>query len=73
MMGANEGWTYVFLGRRSVRAGVLGMIAYTRLTVALQRTLTRVDQPSARLVVPYIGWFGYDLLYADALWRLNKA
>ncbi len=73
MMGANEGWNYVFLGRRSVRGGILGMIAYTLLTVALQRTLKQVDQPSARLLVLYVGWLGYDLLYAYELWRLNKA
>jgi tryptophan-rich sensory protein len=72
MMGANEGWNYVFLGRRSVRAGLFGMIGYMLLTVALYWRLRRTDQRSARLLLPYVAWVGYDVVYAYELWRLNR-
>jgi translocator protein len=73
MMGANEGWNYLFLGRRSVRAGFFGMIAYTLLTLRLYRRLWRVDPQAARILRPYVGWLGYDLVYTFELWRLNRA
>ena len=73
MMVANEGWNYLFFGRRSVRAGFLGMIGYVVLTIAVQRQLRRVDRESAQLLLPYVGWMAYDLVYAYELWRLNRA
>jgi translocator protein len=73
MMGANEGWNYLFLGRHSVRAGFFGMIAYTLLTLRLYRRLQRVDPQAARILRPYVGWLGYDLVYTFELWRLNRA
>jgi tryptophan-rich sensory protein len=72
MMGANEGWNYLFLGRHSVRAGFFGMIGYTLLTLRLYRRLRRLDPPAARILRPYVGWLGYDLVYTFELWRLNR-
>ncbi|HYF63318.1 MAG TPA: TspO/MBR family protein [Herpetosiphonaceae bacterium] len=72
MMGANEGWNYLFLGRRSVRAGLFGMIGYTLLTIRLYRLLRRRDPQAAHILRPYVGWLGYDLVYAFELWRLNR-
>jgi tryptophan-rich sensory protein len=73
MMVANEGWNYLFLGRRSVRAGFFGMIGYTVLTIALYWRLRKADRESAKLLLSYLGWLGYDLVYAHELWRLNSA
>jgi translocator protein len=72
MMGANEGWNYLFLGRHSVRAGFFGMIGYTLLTLRLYRRLQRVDPQAARILRPYVAWLGYDLVYTFELWRLNR-
>jgi len=72
MMGANEGWNYLFLGRHSMRAGFFGMIGYTLLTIRLYRLLRRCDPPAARMLRPYVGWLGYDLVYTFELWRLNR-
>ncbi len=72
MMVANEGWNYLLFGRRSVRAGFLGMIGYIILTIALYWRLQRVDRKSAQLLLPYVGWLSYDFVYAYELWRLNK-
>lgn len=73
MMGANEGWNYLFLGRHSVRAGFVGMIGYTLLTLRLYWVLRRLDPSAARILQPYVGWLGYDLVYTFELWRLNRA
>ncbi len=72
MMAANEGWNYLFLGRKSVRAGWWGMLGYVLLTVRLYRRLQQTDVQSARWLRPYVAWLGYDLVYAFELWRLNR-
>ncbi len=72
MMAANEGWNYLLFRRRSTRAGLVGMIGFTLITVALYRALRRLDQPTAQMLLPYLGWLGYDLVWAYELWRLNR-
>jgi translocator protein len=72
MMAANEGWNYLLFGRRSPRAGLLGMIAYAVLALRLLWALSRADPRSARFLMPYMAWLGYDLVYAYELWRLNR-
>jgi translocator protein len=71
MMAANEGWNYLMFGRRSPRAGLVGMIGFAGLTISLLRALRRADPRSATLLWPYLAWLGYDLIYAYELWRLN--
>jgi translocator protein len=72
MMTTNEGWNYLLFGRRSPRAGLLGMIGFVGLALKLLHVLRRSDLRSARLLLPYIAWLGYDLIYAYELWRLNR-
>jgi tryptophan-rich sensory protein len=48
------------------------MIAYAVLALRLLRALSRVDPHSARFLMPYMAWLGYDLVYAYELWRLNR-
>jgi tryptophan-rich sensory protein len=71
MMTANEGWNYLLFGRRSTQAGLLGMLAFVGVAVSLFRALQRVDPQSATLLLPYLGWLGYDIVYAYEIWRLN--
>jgi tryptophan-rich sensory protein len=72
MMAANEGWNYLLFRRRSTRASLVGMIGFALITVVLYRVLRRLDQPTARMLLPYLIWLGYDLVWAYELWRLNR-
>ena len=72
MMAANEGWNYLLFRRRSTRASFVGMVGFTLITVALYRALRRLDQPMAQMLLPYLGWLGYDLVWAYELWRRNR-
>ena len=62
MMGANEGWNYLFFGRKDLRAGFAGMLGFVGLTVALYRALERVDGRTATILRPYLSWLGYDVV-----------
>ena len=72
MMAANEGWNYLLFRRRSTRASLVGMIGFALITVVLYRVLRRLDPPTARMLLPYLIWLGYDLVWAYELWRLNR-
>jgi tryptophan-rich sensory protein len=61
MMSANEGWNYLFFGRKDVRASLVGMLGFIGLTMALYRALKRIDSRSAMILLPYLGWLGYDI------------
>ncbi len=71
VMGANEAWNYLFFGRKDLRASLFGLIGFVVLTLVLYRALKRIDQRSATILRPYLGWLGYDLVWAEELWRLN--
>ena len=72
MMGANEGWNYLFFGRKSLRASLLGMLGFVFLVIALHRALNQIDRRSAMILRPYLVWLGYDVIWAEELWRLNR-
>jgi len=72
MMGANEGWNYLFFGRKDLRASLGGMLGFIGLTVALYRMLRQVDRRSATILLPYLVWLVYDVVWAEELLRLNK-
>lgn len=71
VLAGNEVWNYLFFGRRSTRAGFLGVLAYAVPVCLLQATLTR-DRLSALAFAPYTAWLvGYDVPWTYRLWRLN--
>jgi translocator protein len=72
MMSANEGWNYLFFGRKDLRASFAGMLGFIGLTLALYRALKRIDSCSATILLPYLGWLSYDVIWAEELWRLNQ-
>jgi translocator protein len=72
MMTANEGWNYLFFGRRDLRASLVGMLGFIGLALVLERKLKRIDHRSAMILLPYLAWLGYDVIWAEELWRLNK-
>jgi benzodiazapine receptor len=71
MMGANEGWNYLFFGRKDLRASLLGLLGFIVLTVALYGALNRIDRRSTTILRAYLAWLGYDVVWAYELWRLN--
>ena len=71
VLAGNEAWNYLFFGRRSTRAGFLGVLAYAVPVCLLQSALTR-DRLSALAFAPYTAWLiGYDMPWTYRLWRLN--
>ena len=71
VLAGNEIWNYLFFGRRSTRAGFLGVLAFAVPVCLLQAALAR-DRRSALAFAPYTAWvIGYDIPWTYRLWRLN--
>ena len=71
VLAGNEIWNFLFFGRRSTRAGFLGLLAFIPPVCLLQAALAR-DPVSALVFAPYTAWVvGYDLPWTYQLWRLN--
>jgi tryptophan-rich sensory protein len=71
VLAGNETWNALFFGRRSTRAGFLGVLAFAVPVCVLQGALTR-DRTSALVFAPYTAWvLGYDVPWTYQLWRLN--
>ncbi len=67
----NEAWNGAFFGRRSARAGFVGLCAFIVPLVALQRSVAG-DPRSRWALAPYTAYvLGYDLPWVYRLWRLN--
>jgi tryptophan-rich sensory protein len=67
----NEAWNGVFFGRRSVRAGFVGLCAFVVPLVALQRSIAG-DAHARFALAPYTAYvLIYDLPWTYRLWRLN--
>jgi len=66
-----ELWNVLLFGRRSTRAGFLGVVAFTEPLGFLQAAVAR-DRASVMLLAPYTAWVvAYDIPWAYQLWRLN--
>jgi tryptophan-rich sensory protein len=71
VLAGNELWNAVFFGRRSSRAGFLGVLAFLGPLLALQKSVAS-DRPSLIALTPYTLWvIGYDVPWTYRLWRLN--
>ncbi|MDI3422707.1 tryptophan-rich sensory protein [Streptomyces sp. B-S-A12] len=69
-MVGNEAWNGLFFGRRSPRAGFVGMIAFAVPLLALLAVVAE-DPLSLILVGIYFAWVLYDIAWTRALWRLD--
>jgi tryptophan-rich sensory protein len=68
----NEAWNGVFFGRRSARAGFVGLCAFLVPLLALQRSVAG-DARSRTALAPYTLYvLLYDLPWTYRLWRLNR-
>jgi len=73
VLAGNELWNAAFLGRRSPRAGFLGVLVFLGPLLALQNSVA-LDRPSVIALTPYTLWvIGYDVPWTYQLWRLNPA
>jgi benzodiazapine receptor len=71
VLAGNEIWNYLFFGRRSTRAGFLGVLGFA-VPVGLLQAALRRDPVSSLVFAPYTAWVvGYDIPWAYRLWRLN--
>ena len=67
----NEAWNGAFFGRRSARAGFIGLCAFLVPLGALQRSVAG-DARSRNALAPYTAYvLAYDLPWTYRLWRLN--
>ena len=67
----NEAWNGAFFGRRSARAGFLGLCAFLVPLLALQRSVAE-DARSRSVLAPYTVYvLVYDVPWTYRLWRLN--
>ena len=71
VLAGNELWNAAFFGRRSPRAGFLGILAFLGPLLALQKSVAS-DPPSLIALTPYTLWvIGYDIPWTYQLWQLN--
>ena len=71
LLVGNEAWNAAFFGRRSARAGFVGLCAFLVPLAALQRSVAE-DARSRRSLTPYTAFvLMYDLPWIYRLWRLN--
>jgi tryptophan-rich sensory protein len=67
----NEAWNAAFFGRRSTRAGFLGLLGFLIPLAAFQYSVMD-DAQSRRALMPYSAFvLLYDLPWTYRLWRLN--
>ena len=68
----NEAWNGAFFGRRSARAGFVGVCAFIVPLFALQRSVAG-DARSRTVLAPYTAYvLLYDLPWTYRLWQLNR-
>jgi tryptophan-rich sensory protein len=71
VLAGNELWNLAFFGRRSTRAGFLGVLVYA-VPVGLLQARVRDDRVSTLALAPYTAWLLlYDVPWTYRLWRLN--
>ncbi|HEX6232858.1 MAG TPA: TspO/MBR family protein [Jiangellaceae bacterium] len=72
VLAGNELWNLLFFGRRSTRAGFVGILAFTVPLLRLQASVA-TDPVSTLALSPYTLWvIGYDIPWTYQLWRLNR-
>jgi translocator protein len=71
VLAGNELWNVALFGRRSPRAGFLGVLGFT-VPLSLLQTAVRDDKLSLVALSPYTAWvIGYDIPWTYLLWRQN--
>ena len=71
VLAGNELWNVALFGRRSPRAGFLGILGFT-VPLSLLQIAVRDDKMSLVALSPYTAWvIGDDIPWTYQLWRHN--
>ncbi|MGW0117854.1 TspO/MBR family protein [Streptomyces sp. NPDC003327] len=70
-LALNAGWTWLFFGCRSPRAGFAATLLLDVGNVALIRRTGRVDPAAARALVPYAAWCAFATALNGAVAKRN--
>lgn len=71
-LALNAGWNWMFFGRRSTKAGVLGTLLLDVSNVELIRRTARSDSTAARVLLPYAAWCAFATALNLAIARSNS-
>lgn len=69
----NAAWSWLFFGRRSPRAGLVGTLLLDLSNIELIRRTARVDTAGARALLPYAGWCAFATALNAAIARRNSS
>jgi len=68
----SELWNYLFFGRRSTLAGLVGIVGFVPILLVVETSLFLLEPLSALILLPYAAYFVlYDIPWATRLWKLN--
>ena len=70
-LGLNAAWTWLFFGRRRIRAALVDVALLDGAIWAYRRSARQVDRTAARLVTPYLAWTAFATLLNAAIVRRN--
>ncbi|PKW05464.1 TspO and MBR related proteins [Streptomyces sp. 1222.5] len=67
----NAGWSRLFFGLRSTRAGLLGTVLLDVSNVELIRRVARTDRTAAAALLPYAAWSAFATALNASIVRQN--
>lgn len=70
-LAANAAFSWLFFGRRDIRAGMADTLLSFGLTAAYVLTVRNVDRAAALMMVPQLAWTGYASALATEIVRRN--
>ncbi|MER5961386.1 TspO/MBR family protein [Streptomyces sp. NPDC002057] len=71
-LALNAGWTWLFFGCRSPRAGAVGTLLLNAANVELIRRVGRADAAAGRALLPYAAWCVFATALNTSIARRNK-
>ncbi|MEY2244536.1 TspO/MBR family protein [Streptomyces sp. BF23-18] len=69
----NAGWNWLFFGRRSPKAGLLGTALLNMSNAELLYRTARADSTAARALLPYATWCVFATALNGSILRLNPS
>lgn len=71
-LAVNAAWTWMFFGRRSPVAGLVGALVLEASDIQLLRRVARTDRTAAAWLAPYAGWCAFATVLSAAILRRNR-
>jgi tryptophan-rich sensory protein len=70
-LGLNFAWSWIFFRQHALGAALAEVVVLWAAIGATLLVFSRVSQPAAWLLAPYLAWVGFASLLNGAFWRLN--